>query len=385
MVFDKIVFPFKKIQDENIKYAEKKIGWFCTYTPEEIITAAGFVPFRITGNKKAKKAEGYFPINFCPYIKSSMEDLLDCRENLAGVVFTNSCDGMRRFYDTCAAYIPTVPSFLLDVPRIRNRLSVSHFAANLEQIVFFLENIGSKKAEFSDFEQAIKIHGEKKELLARLYGIFKKQNKKIGAGNYFRILKSAMTAEPVSFSEALRGYLEEIEPAIQAVIKDESVKSSQANSPGIMIIGNFIDEERLWDIFDGLDCFIPVQDVCNSERYFKNVIVSSGTNTGRAKADKNKKSLMGEISTAYLYKPQCMRMANLGDKIAEIKDSVEKNNIKGLIFISQKFCDNTLLFYPYLRQELAATGIPSLFLEIEHMNFSAGQIKTRIQAFLEII
>jgi benzoyl-CoA reductase/2-hydroxyglutaryl-CoA dehydratase subunit BcrC/BadD/HgdB len=50
-----------------------------------------------------------------------------------------------------------------------------------------------------------------------------------------------------------------------------------------------------------------------------------------------------------------------------------------------KFCDSTLLFYPLLRQHLSETGVQSLFLEIEHNNFSEGQIKTRIQAFLEIL
>jgi benzoyl-CoA reductase/2-hydroxyglutaryl-CoA dehydratase subunit BcrC/BadD/HgdB len=38
-----------------------------------------------------------------------------------------------------------------------------------------------------------------------------------------------------------------------------------------------------------------------------------------------------------------------------------------------------------LRQELQKINKQSLFLEIEHNNISTGQIKTRIQAFLEII
>lgn len=80
-----------------------------------------------------------------------------------------------------------------------------------------------------------------------------------------------------------------------------------------------------------------------------------------------------------------MRMGDLGIKLDEIKNSISENKVKGVIFISQKFCDNTLLFYPLLRQELNGLKIPSLFLEIEHKNLSAGQIKTRIQAFLEII
>ena len=95
--------------------------------------------------------------------------------------------------------------------------------------------------------------------------------------------------------------------------------------------------------------------------------------------------LIRDIAVRQLFKPQCMRMANLNDKIEEINKNIVKNKIKGIIYISQKFCDNTLLFYPLLREKLNEKNIPSLFIEIEHNNLSVGQIKTRIQAFLEII
>ena len=391
MVLDKIIFPFKNIQyvqDESIKPTIKRIGWFCTYVPEELIIASGFTPFRITVNEKAKKAEGYFPINFCPFIKSSMEDLISSSENLSGVVFTNSCDGMRRFYDTCKVYFSSIPSFLLDVPRIKSSLSLQHFTANLEQMVSFLENTGSKtvsgKIRAGDLEQAIFICNAKRSLLEELDTCFKKLNKEIGVKNYFRILKLSMTAEPLSFIKELKGYLNEIYQFNKKDFGNSLNNKSRHGYPEIMIIGNFIDEERLWDIFDSLDCHISALDICSSERYFKrNLTESSGFQENRYK--KSVEELVKNIAQSHLYKPQCMRMADLGGKISEIKNSIEKNNIKGVIFISQKFCDNTLLFYPFLREELNKIEIPSIFLEIEHRNFSAGQIKTRIQAFLEII
>ena len=54
----------------------KKIGWFCTYAPEEIILSGGFDPLRLMGEKKLKTSESYFPINFCPYLKSGWESLM---------------------------------------------------------------------------------------------------------------------------------------------------------------------------------------------------------------------------------------------------------------------------------------------------------------------
>ncbi|MCK5567249.1 MAG: 2-hydroxyacyl-CoA dehydratase, partial [Actinomycetia bacterium] len=104
------------ISAKNIKYS-KNIGWLCTYAPEEMIIASNFNPVRILGDKKLKKSESYFPINFCPYLKSSWEALLGSKDGLSAVIFTNSCDGMRRLYDTAAHYLEDMPVYMLDVPR----------------------------------------------------------------------------------------------------------------------------------------------------------------------------------------------------------------------------------------------------------------------------
>ena len=171
----------------------------------------------------------------------------------------------------------------------------------------------------------------------------------------------------------------------------ESGDDSSRQIPEIMILGNFINEERLWEIFDELECKISADDFCSSSRYFENIIQSGNFSDifGRKQELPNKEisieRLVHDIVVRQLFKPQCMRMANLNDKIEEINKNIVKNKIKGIIYISQKFCDNTLLFYPLLREKLNEKNIPSLFIEIEHNNLSVGQIKTRIQAFLEII
>ncbi|MFN3466491.1 MAG: acyl-CoA dehydratase activase, partial [Candidatus Brocadiales bacterium] len=54
-----------------------KMGYLCTYTPIEVIRAAGFHPVRVTGAKKAEGlAEEHLCTNICPYIKAAMEEKL---------------------------------------------------------------------------------------------------------------------------------------------------------------------------------------------------------------------------------------------------------------------------------------------------------------------
>jgi benzoyl-CoA reductase/2-hydroxyglutaryl-CoA dehydratase subunit BcrC/BadD/HgdB len=394
MVTENFTIPFSQFIKNGNKSALPKVGWLCTYTPEEIIMANGFWPVRITGKEKAKKAEGYFPINFCPFIKSSMEDLLSLKHELSAVIVTNSCDGMRRFYDIASKYIPDLPFFMLDVPRNQNELAVEYFTDNILKMSEFLEAVRGRKMLLSDLTSAQEICNEKRILLKKLSNFFSNEQKVIGVKNYFNMLISSMTEDPGNFNTDLRSYLEYAETRIECNQIRTGIESSDKSigqNPEVMLIGNFIDEDGLWEIFDELGCKISADDLCSSSRYFENIVQSGNFSDifGRKQelSDKGISAdrLIRDIAVRQLFKPQCMRMANLNVKLEEINKSIVKNKIKGVIYISQKFCDNALLFYPLLREKLNEENIPSLFIEIEHNNLSVGQIKTRVQAFLEII
>jgi benzoyl-CoA reductase/2-hydroxyglutaryl-CoA dehydratase subunit BcrC/BadD/HgdB len=366
---------FKTTKDDRLR-----IGWLCTYTPEEMIISAGYTPTRILGEDRINKADGYFPINFCPYLKSTWESILNDIDKLSAIVFTNSCDGMRRLYDICKNYKPQTPSFMLDVPRINTDASLAHFSNNLYELVNFLGELKKSKIEFDTLKKSIELVNKKRTLLKKLNYYYSQFNGLVDNSDYFDILKLSMISEPDTFTQDLHNYVEKIvEESATLKIVDDS--GNEDFTPRIMIVGNFINESRLWKSFEELNCKIAVVDLCNSSRYFEE-LVKDMENTSKSNTVEN---LLVAIAARYLRKPQCMRMANLGIKLKETKESITDNNIKGVIFFSMKFCDNTLLFYPMLRQSLSEIGIQSLFLEIEHNNFSEGQIKTRIQAFLEIL
>jgi benzoyl-CoA reductase subunit C len=64
---------------------------------------------------------------------------------------------------------------------------------------------------------------------------------------------------------------------------------------------------------------------------------------------------------------------------------VEKTRAQGVIFVTLKFCDPHAFDYPYLKEFLDRAGIPSILLEIEEQQMSGEQLKTRVEAFIELI
>ncbi len=346
----------------------KKIGWFCTYAPEELILAGGFYPIRIMGKKKLKASESYFPINFCPYLKSGWESLMAAGEELSAVIFTNSCDGMRRLYDIAENYLVNIPIFMLDIPRNTDSDSVDFFSLKLEDMLEFIEEIRGRIIGTRDILDAIRLCNNKREELRVLSKSFFNCNGSLDVSDYYRLMELSATSTPDHFLKNIKDFNKEIE---------EEIHKSNGDSPRIMIIGNFITEEKLWKMFSGLDMDIVCDDLCISNRYYDNNI--------RADGSADRKKLLGLIAKRYLKKPECMRMADTGKKLESIKQKVKDNSVQGVVFISLKFCDTMLYSFPLIRKELADFKVPVLYLEIEYNSFSEGQVKTRMQAFLEMI
>jgi len=357
------------------KENNRSIGWLCTYTPEELITACGYRPVRIFGNKKYNNAESYFPTNFCPYLKASWSSILSESSNFDAIIFTTSCDGMRRLYDTANIYLPKIPSYILDIPRINNKSSIDFFSNNLGDLSGFIENLEGKKINSNNLRDAIELVNYKRKLLKKFSNIFSKSSNLIDIPTYYRVMKLSMTSESDIFIEDLDRYIKLIENTKKIYLKNNSeLQVNYENKPNVMIIGSFINEEKLWDMLYSLGCKLTTDDLCTSSRYFEKQI----------KLDTNSE-LLNSIAYRYINKPQCMRMSDLGSKLKEIENKIKINNIKGVIYISLKFCDTMLYGFPLLKQRLNELNIPTLYLEIEYNNFSEGQVKTRTQAFLEML
>jgi len=108
----------------------KKIGFTCAYTPVPLIEAAGFSPFRIFPESKAPDHSGHLlHDNLCPHVKKVLDRALaGDLPDLAGMVFINSCDSMRRMADAWHEARPEDKIILLDLPSGVNSLSLDFLA-----------------------------------------------------------------------------------------------------------------------------------------------------------------------------------------------------------------------------------------------------------------
>ena len=99
--------------DAAVAGGSKVIGYFCSYVPEEIIHAAGMIPYRMRAvdNRGTDRGSVYYSAINCSFVRSCFGKALEGDFSfLDGIVFSNGCDHLRRMYDNWR-YAGTGPRF----------------------------------------------------------------------------------------------------------------------------------------------------------------------------------------------------------------------------------------------------------------------------------
>jgi len=117
---DVIEGPRNVYLDEWVKAGGKVMGYYCSYIPEEIFTAAGFMPYRIrgAGSEDSSDGDAYMSARVCTFVRHTISLALRGEfDFLAGVVLLQNCDHIRRAGDLFVKKVKLPFYSMLSVPR----------------------------------------------------------------------------------------------------------------------------------------------------------------------------------------------------------------------------------------------------------------------------
>jgi|LSQX01.3.fsa_nt_gb benzoyl-CoA reductase/2-hydroxyglutaryl-CoA dehydratase subunit BcrC/BadD/HgdB len=350
----------------NIK--EPIIGWFCTYTPEEIILAADAHPYRIRGgNNLSGKSERYLPNFFCPYAVSCLDMALSGNYDfLTGTIFTNSCNAMERLYDVWSTKLQIPYSHMLDVPRNCNKDSIEFFEGRLKGFIKSIEKALNVVITEDKLKIAIKKTNKTRELLRKIENEIIKGNSLTSTRDLLEIVRGASYISRDKYNEMLSEYLEKI--LIQK-------KPDKMKKPTVMIIGSILEDMELLNIIEKTNAKVIVNELCSGSRYYSTKI---DEDTGE--------EALKCIARSYIGKNPCPRMVESGQTRANyIMKKVEELEIDAVIYHSLKFCINHSYDYLHIKNALGKEGIPVMLAESSYNSSGTEQLRIRIEAFIEML
>ena len=359
--------PFGSAVAGQREEGKKVIGFFCPYVPEEIIYAGGMLPLRIrpAGCTETSTADAYMSRLNCSFARSCLEfmskgvfDFLD------GVVFANSCDNVRRLYDILRAKHPYPFMHFISVPhKADGNGPVAWYKDELTHFKESMESAFGVRISDEALGDAIDVYNATRRLLKRVYERRQEKMPPITGTESLSVVLAATTIPKDRYNRLLRDLLEELEGR-------EGISGYRAR---VMIVGSEYDDPAYSQIIEDLGGLVVTDALCYGSRYFWEPV--------RAEKD-----LLDGIARSYLDRPSCPRMSDrVIQRAAFIREMADKFKVDGVILQQIRYCDLWGGEAIYLQRTLEESNIPLLSLEREYTLSSVGQLKTRIQAFLETI
>ncbi len=353
----------RKEADSYLLSNESQVGLFCSYTPEELLLAAGLEPCRIqTNDLNISESEAYLSPNICPYVHRLFQAVV--RQECQGLVFVYSCDPMRRLADVCRHYARTSFLYRLDLPRRTDAAAEEFFLDRIKDFKRFLEAESGKKIKEGDLLQAISTVNQTRSLIQELFSL--QSRGYLSGWQVHRFCQRALNEDKARFNQELEKYLQKQEYQSTSGL-------SKTDSPvRLFLCGSLVEDRQLYSLIEDGGARIVADDLCNGQRTFQGLVETKGPP-------------MQAIARRYLHRTDCPRMVGAKQRVKRIADLVHRHKCQGVICHSLKFCDLIQSEIPRLEREFQKRNIPFLHIERQNLDEDTGQIKTRIEAFLELI
>ena len=339
----------------------RAIGYFCTYVPEEIIHAAGFVPLRIrSGSQTPSRSDAHLQSYTCALCRGGLEQGL--RGDLGflhGMVFPHTCDTIQSLVDIWKVSFPGLYVETIVQPvHLSSPSSRTYLIAELQRFRHSLEEFTGWEISDHGISVSLESYNVKRRLLTRLYDL----RDRLTAPELF-------AATGAGFVLPLPDYIQLTGELVDLVAEEEHLLSK---GPGLILVGAVLDDPAILTMVEDLGARIVGDDFCTGSRYFAQLVESDGDPIA-ALAD----LYLQRLPCPAKYHPDCEPGAHLLKLFGETKAD-------GIVFILPKFCDPFAFDYVRVKEKLDAAAVPHLFLETEHAP-ALEQWRTRLQAFLEMI
>ena len=353
----------------NWKEANRRkiVGHFCSYTPEEIIHAAGALPFRIFGSGEAiSRSDEHLQAYSCSFVRSALADGLSGKlAFLDGTVFPHTCDTIQRLSDIWRINLTFGFHTDIGLPVKLDTVSAREYLKSIFK-KFKNELSGHLDCAITtdDLHRAAELYNRLRSDMKQLFDLRRENPSLINSIDLQALVKASMIMDRGVFSDKLS--------AILSVLRAKKPQPSQPLKR-LVLSGGMCNIPSVHSLIEDCGAAIVWDDSCSGARYFEGSIDPDG-------------DIIESIAERYMDKIECPAKHTDLFRRGEALVNIAKNNkADGIIFLFLKFCDPHAFDYPYIKEMLVKEGIASMLLEIEAPLPSGEQLKTRCQAFLETL
>jgi len=353
----------------------KVVGAFCVFVPEEIVRAAGGLCIGLCSGIEigSAQAEKVLPRNICPLIKSFMGFKLSkvCPyfESCDMVVGETTCDGKKKAFEILGDYVPV---HVMETPHMKREKDLELWRSEVRDFQSRVEEVTGNKVTAEALRHSIKEVNDKRRALMRLAQLRKNSPAPISGKDSLLISQIAMYDDVERFTLKVNELCDEIEKRVK-----EGQGVAEPAAPRIIVTGTpmAIPNWKVPHIIESSGAVIVAEELCTGLKYFENTVPEDAEGID---------GMVGSIADRYMGINCACFTPNIG-RLERLVNLAKEYKADGIIHCSLAFCDPYLVEANRVEKALKENGIPLLKIETDYGQEDAGQLKTRIEAFLEII
>jgi len=359
---------------------DKVVGYLCIYPVVEMMTAADLVPYRMFGDMREPitKADSVLPTVVCPFLRSLLDlGMKGSYDFLDGAVWAHVCEVGEKVAHIWRTYLDTPYVYFIDTPHTVHEASIKQQKEQLEEFRESLEEFTGKKLTTEKLKEAIKVHNEQRALVRELYDLRKPDPPLISGTETLQVMMALMSIPVQEGNELLRQVISEV--------KDRK-DGPQKKPVRLLVWGSILDDTSLIEMIEDGGANVVMDDTCvGSRAYFPDVELTDDPLDG--------------LAYRYLVELKCPRtfregtigetkkdhLTDMESRFGYIRDYAKEWNVNGVILQSVRYCDIHGYEVPGLKDYLDSVGLPNIYIEHDYSEAALAPLRTRIQAFLEVL
>ena len=375
------------LQDANNELIEqargegkKCVAYACENTPEPLLNLDGVFSVRLRAPRTSsmEMATYYLTSFLCEYSRALLERALEGGFNFADCLITpDGCTMINR----CAENMELLHTMdegkenffyeHMEIPMKADDNGLNLYVLQCQNHILtpLHEKFGIDISDAA-IRKAVAEHNRVCELI-RAIGDFRKGERPAITGYEYSVFTLASYAAPKNL------IIEKLEETLEELKTRESDPQDTFRAR-VLLVGSEIDDPEFVKLVEGTGAFVCADRYCY------------GSFPGRDPIELNEEEdALTQICRQYMYRGQCpryMNTAKLLERRSYVDELAKEYAADGILYEQVKFCDpwayDRMLGSHIMRNEY---GYPVLSIDRPYAVSGIGQLRTRIQAFIESV
>jgi predicted CoA-substrate-specific enzyme activase len=349
----------------------KRVGFLCAYTPLELLAAAGVRWTRLmkAGDPAMVGAgELHTQSVLCDHTKSCIGGFVtgDPLFRAVDKVYSpHACGNMKRASEVIAEIAPTK---LINVPKNCDEPSSRRFFR--DELVHFkgdLEKLTGKSISDGDVQSQIVLFNRARKLLKQISELRKLPRPPLSGRGFLDLVRGFYLLPPEQLLAEYQPLYERLRASVASETADRPIRLLVSGS--IMADG----DRRLLDIVEGeLGATVVVEDHCAGLRPVYHTLAETG-------------DPFVALADGYLDQAPCSNRKPMSKAVDFTTELAREYDVDGVLYVYLKFCACYGLTKKDFIDRLQGRGLPVLDVSSDYSQSDHGQLKTRLEAFIEVL